>query len=154
MASQTACCERRGKAQIAAGWGLPENGVVLASVNDYDKSGGLRFARDMHRMGFKLYATPGTAAFIRKNSLPVESVNKMADSSPHTVDLIRGGEVQLVLNTPLGPHAHADGAEICAAAITMDIPLADHAFRGGSGCSGHPGLVAQGAEVSQFAGTF
>ena len=55
------------KSQIAAGWGLPEEGAVLVSVNDYDKSGGLRFAREMHRMGFKLYATPGTAAFIRKN---------------------------------------------------------------------------------------
>lgn len=111
------------KSQIAAGWGLPENGAVLVSVNDYDKSGGLRFAREMHRMGFKLYATPGTAAFIRKNNLPVESVNKMAEGSLHTVDLIRGGEVQLVLNTPLGPNAHADGAEIRAAAIAMDIPL-------------------------------
>jgi carbamoyl-phosphate synthase large subunit len=111
------------KSQIAAGWGLPENGAVLVSVNDYDKSGGLRFAREMHRMGFKLYATPGTAAFIRKNGMPVESVNKMADGSPHTVDLIRNGTVQLVLNTPLGPHAHTDGAEIRAAAIAMDIPL-------------------------------
>jgi carbamoyl-phosphate synthase large subunit len=111
------------KSQIAAGWGLPESGAVLVSVNDYDKSGGLRFAREMHRMGFKLYATPGTAAFIRKNNLPVESVNKMADGSPHTVDLIRNGTVQLVLNTPLGAHAQADGAEIRAAAIAMDIPL-------------------------------
>jgi carbamoyl-phosphate synthase large subunit len=70
-----------------------------------------------------LYATPGTAAFIRKNNLPVESVNKMADGSPHTVDLIRNGTVQLVLNTPLGAHAQADGAEIRAAAIAMDVPL-------------------------------
>jgi len=111
------------KSQIAAGWGLPETGAVLVSVNDYDKSGGLRFAREMQRMGFKLFATPGTAAFIRKNNLPVESVNKMADGSPHTVDLIRNGTVQLVLNTPLGAHAQADGAEIRAAAIAMDVPL-------------------------------
>ncbi len=111
------------KSQIAAGWGLPEEGAVLVSVNDYDKSGGLRFAREMHRMGFKLYATPGTAAFIAKSSIPVETVKKFADGSPHTVDLIRGGTVQLVLNTPLGPHAQSDGAEIRAAAIAMDVPL-------------------------------
>ncbi len=111
------------KSQIAAGWGLPEAGAVLVSVNDYDKSGGLRFAREMHRMGFKLYATPGTAAFIAKSNIPVETVNKFADGSPHTVDLIRNGTVQLVLNTPLGAHTQADGAEIRAAAIAMDIPL-------------------------------
>jgi len=111
------------KSQVAAGWGLPETGAVLVSVNDYDKSGGLRFAREMHRMGFKLYATPGTAEFIGKTGIPVEIVRKLADGSPHTVDLIRSGTVQLVLNTPLGPHTHVDGAEIRAAAIAMDIPL-------------------------------
>ena len=74
-------------------------------------------------MGFTLYATPGTADFLRHAGLPAESVNKMAQGSPHTVDLIRGGEVQLILNTPLGPQAHTDGAEIRAAATTMDVPL-------------------------------
>jgi carbamoyl-phosphate synthase large subunit len=111
------------KSQIAAGWGLPESGAVLVSVNDYDKSGGLRFAREMHRMGFKLYATPGTAAFISKVGIPVETVNKFAAGAPHTVDLIRSGTVQLVLNTPLGANSQADGAEIRAAAIAMDVPL-------------------------------
>jgi carbamoyl-phosphate synthase large subunit len=111
------------KSQIAAGLALPQNGAALISVNDYDKSAGLKVARDLHRMGFRLFATPGTAAFFRKVGLPVEMVNKFADGSPHTVDLIRSGQVQLVLNTPLGPHAHTDGAEIRAAAIAMDIPL-------------------------------
>ncbi|MDP1779745.1 MAG: hypothetical protein Q8K73_05685, partial [Anaerolineales bacterium] len=46
-----------------------------------------------------------------------------ADGSPHTVDLIRDGKVQLVVNTPLGPHAHSDGAEIRSAAIAMNVPL-------------------------------
>ena len=55
--------------------------------------------------------------------MPVETVNKFADGSPHTVDLIRSGKVQLVLNTPLGPNAHSDGAEIRSAAIAMNIPL-------------------------------
>ena len=111
------------KSQIAAGMGLPQNGAALISVNDYDKSAALKFARDLHRMGFRLYATPGTADFIRRVGLPVSYINKMADGSPHTVDLIRSGEVQLILNTPLGPNAHFDGAEIRAAATLMDIPL-------------------------------
>ena len=111
------------KSQIATGVGLPQNGAVLISVNDYDKSAGLKVARDLHRMGFTLFATPGSAEFFRKVGLPVESVNKFADGSPHTVDLIRGGKVQLVVNTPLGPHAHSDGAEIRSAAIAMNVPL-------------------------------
>ena len=111
------------KSQAAAGTALPESGGVLITVNDYDKSAGLKFARDMHRMGFKLYATPGTAQFFARVGLPVETVNKFADGSPHTVDLIRSGKVQLVLNTPFGPNAHSDGAEIRSAAIDMNIPL-------------------------------
>jgi len=111
------------KSQLAAGMGLPLSGAALISVNDYDKGAALKIARDLHRLGFALYATAGTAAFFTRAGLPVTVVNKMAQGSPHTVDLIRGGQVQLILNTPLGPEAHSDGAEIRAAAIAMDIPL-------------------------------
>jgi carbamoyl-phosphate synthase large subunit len=111
------------KSQIAAGTGLPQNGAVLITVNDYDKSAGLKFARDMHRMGFKLYATPGTADMCQKAGLSVEVVEKAQDGSTQIVDLIRAGAIQLVLNTPLGPHAHTDGAEIRSAAIAMNVPL-------------------------------
>ena len=111
------------KSQIAAGTGLPESGAVLITVNDFDKSAGLKFARDMHRMGFKLYATPGTADMCQKAGLPVEIVEKAQDGSTQIVDLIRADKIQLVLNTPLGPHAHADGVAIRAAAIAMNIPL-------------------------------
>ncbi|MBN1304302.1 MAG: carbamoyl-phosphate synthase large subunit [Anaerolineales bacterium] len=111
------------KSQLAAGTGLPLEGAVLVSVNDYDKSAALKFARDLHRMGFRIYATPGTADFFRKVNIPVATINKMADGSPHTVDLIREGKVHLILNTPLGAQAHTDGAEIRAAATLMDVPL-------------------------------
>jgi carbamoyl-phosphate synthase large subunit len=111
------------KSQIAAGMGLPQSGAVLITVNDFDKSAGLKFARDMHRMGFKLYATPGTADMCQKAGLPVEVVEKAQDGSTQIVDLIRAGKIQLVLNTPLGPHAHSDGAEIRAAAIGMNVPV-------------------------------
>ena len=111
------------KSQIAAGMGLPQTGAVLITVNDFDKSAGLKFARDLHRMGFKLYATPGTADMIHRAGMPVEIVEKAMDGSTQIVDLIRAGKIQLVLNTPLGPHAHADGAEIRSAAIAMNVPL-------------------------------
>ena len=111
------------KSQIATGTPLPQSGAVLITVNDFDKSAGLKFARDMHRIGFKLYGTPGTAEFCRKAGLPVEVVEKAHDGSYPIADLIRAGKIQLVLNTPLGPHAHSAGAKIRAAAISMNIPL-------------------------------
>ncbi|MBP6179529.1 MAG: carbamoyl-phosphate synthase large subunit [Anaerolineales bacterium] len=111
------------KSQIAAGQSLPQSGAVLITVNDMDKSAGLKFARDMHRMGFKLYATPGTADMCAKAGLPAEVVEKAMDGSTQIVDLIRAGKIHLVLNTPLGPHAHMDGAEIRKAAIAMNVPL-------------------------------
>jgi len=111
------------KSQIAAGMALPLAGAALISVNDYDKGAALKIARDLHRLGFILHATPGTAAFLERAGLPVQTVNKLAQGSPHTVDLIRAGRVQLILNTPLGPEAHTDGAAIRAAATAMDVPL-------------------------------
>ena len=111
------------KSQIAAGQGLPQSGAVLISVNDYDKSAALKVARDLHRMGFGLYATPGTADFFNKVGLPVEVVHKIDEGSTAIEDLIRSGKVQLILNTPLGTHAHSDGARIRSAAIAMNVPL-------------------------------
>jgi len=111
------------KSQIAAREGLPQCGSVLISVNDYDKSAGLKIARDLHRMGFTLYATPGTAAFFQKVGLPVIPVNKISTDSAQIVDMIRDGKVDLIINTPLGPHSHSAGAEIRAAAVGMNIPL-------------------------------
>ncbi len=111
------------KSQLAAGMGLPQSGGVLISVNDYDKSAGLKIARDLHRLGFTLYATAGTAEFFCRTGLPVITVNKVPQGSPHVVDLIRSGKVQLILNTPLGPRAHSDGAQIRSAATLMSVPL-------------------------------
>ncbi|HVM70788.1 MAG TPA: carbamoyl-phosphate synthase large subunit [Anaerolineales bacterium] len=111
------------KSQLAAGVGLPQQGAVLISVNDYDKSAGLKIARDLHRMGFKLYATQGTAEFFCRTGLPVEVVKKVIEGSPNVVDLIRAGRVQLILNTPLGSHAHSAGADIRSAATAMNVPL-------------------------------
>jgi carbamoyl-phosphate synthase large subunit len=111
------------KSQLAAGTGLPQQGAVLISVNDYDKSAGLKIARDLHRLGFKLFATLGTAEFFCRTGLPVEIVKKVSEGSPNVVDLIRAGQVQLILNTPLGPHAHSDGTDIRSAATAMNVPL-------------------------------
>lgn len=111
------------KSQLAAGTNLPLSGAVLISVNDFDKGAALKVARDLHRMGFALYATHGTADFFRRAGLPVTGVNKVSQGSPNVVDLINERKVNLILNTPLGPHAHTDGALIRTAATRMNAPL-------------------------------
>ena len=93
------------------------------SVNDFDKGAALKIARDLKRMGFHLIATPGTADTLRRAGLQVQTVNKVTQGSPHVVDLIRSGQVDLILNTPLGPRAQTDGLQIRQAATTMDVPL-------------------------------
>ncbi len=111
------------KSQQAAGMALPQEGAVLVSVNDFDKGAALKIGRDLHRMGFKLYATAGTAAYFQRVGLAVETVNKVSQGSPHVVDLIRSGQVDLILNTPLGPQTHTDGTKIRTAATRMEVPL-------------------------------
>ncbi len=111
------------KSQLAAGSDLPISGGVLISVNDFDKGAALKIARDLNRLGFSLFATHGTAEFFRRVGLPVQGVNKVSQGSPHVVDLIHSRQVNLILNTPLGPITHSDGAFIRNAATRMNVLL-------------------------------
>jgi carbamoyl-phosphate synthase large subunit len=74
-------------------------------------------------MGFKLYATSGTAAWLARLGLPVERVNKVSEGSPSTADLIAAGGVGLVISTPLGSRAYADGQALRSAAIRHGVML-------------------------------
>ncbi len=111
------------KAQLAAGMRLPTEGAVLITVNDFDKGAAAKIARDLVRLGFQLYATPGTAAYLQRVGLPVTRVNKVSQGSPHVVDLLREGRVHLVINTPYGRDAHHDGRAIRQAAYRYGVPL-------------------------------
>jgi carbamoyl-phosphate synthase large subunit len=111
------------KSQLAAGAGLPLEGNALISVNDFDKGAALKIARDLYRMGFGLYATPGTAKYLRNVGLPVQTIAKVSQGMPHVVSLIREGKVQLIINTPRGRCSHFDGMQIRRAAVAMDVPL-------------------------------
>jgi carbamoyl-phosphate synthase large subunit len=111
------------KAEMGAGDSLPQQGTALISVNDYDKGSALKIARDLHRLGFRLLATRGTAAFLSGAGLPVQTVNKVTEGSPHVVDAIKRGEIALILNTPLGRDAHDDSVQIRQAAVRQGVPL-------------------------------
>jgi carbamoyl-phosphate synthase large subunit len=111
------------KAQIAAGVPLPLSGTIFLSVNDFDKSATLKLARDLHRMGFKILATRGTADFCARANIAAGKVNKVSEGSPHVVDLIQAGQIDLVINTPLGSDAHSDGMKLRVAAVRYGVPL-------------------------------
>jgi carbamoyl-phosphate synthase large subunit len=111
-----------GKAQAAAGAKLPSSGSVFISVTDGDKPAATQIAGAFHDMGFRVLATRGTAQAIRRMGVPVERLSKVSEGSPNVVDRIESGEVEMVINTPTGFGARADGYEIRRAAVARGIP--------------------------------
>jgi carbamoyl-phosphate synthase large subunit len=110
------------KAQAAAGARLPRTGTVFLTVTDTDKPAVMGIAAQLHDLGFRIVATRGTAAAISRMGIPVERLNKLGEGSPHVLDWIDGGDVDLVVNTPTGTAARADGYEIRRAAVARGIP--------------------------------
>ena len=111
-----------GKAEAAAGAKLPTSGTVFISVTDGDKASATQLAASLHDLGFGILATGGTAQAVRRMGVPVERINKVFEGSPHVVDRIEAGEVDMVINTPTGAGARADGGEIRRAAVGRGIP--------------------------------
>jgi carbamoyl-phosphate synthase large subunit len=111
-----------GKAQAAAGAELPASGSVFISVTDGDKPAATQIAAGFHDMGFRVLATGGTAQAIRRMGVPVERIRKLSEGSPNVVERIEAGEVELVINTPTGSGARADGYQIRRAAVARGIP--------------------------------
>ncbi len=110
------------KAQAAAGVPLPSSGTVFITVTDSDKAGAFFVASSLHECGFRIVATHGTAEAISRMGVPVEGLNKIAEGSPHVLDWIERGDVDLVVNTPTGVGARTDGYEIRRAAVGHGIP--------------------------------
>jgi carbamoyl-phosphate synthase large subunit len=111
------------KAQMAAGTPLPLAGNALITVNDFDKGAAVKIARDLHHLGFTLYATQGTAHALARAGLPVTAVKKGSEGSPNVCDMVERGQLQLILNTPLGAGAHGDTQIMRAAAVMHNVPL-------------------------------
>jgi carbamoyl-phosphate synthase large subunit len=111
-----------GKAQAAAGVALPHEGTIFISVTDTDKAAATQIAARFHDLGFKIVATGGTTQAISGMGVPVRKINKIGEGSPHVVDCIRSGDVDLVINTPTGSGARADGYEIRTAATRHGVP--------------------------------
>jgi carbamoyl-phosphate synthase large subunit len=110
------------KAMIAAGIELPQSGTAFISVNEGDKGQAVVLARKLSRLGFDLVATVGTAARLREVGLGCETVFKVNEGRPNVADLIKQGDIALVINTPLGRASHYDEQAIRRAALQYNVP--------------------------------
>jgi carbamoyl-phosphate synthase large subunit len=110
------------KAQAAAGLPLPSTGTAFITVTDSDKAGAFAVAQILHDNGFRIVATRGTAEAIERMGVPAERINKIGEGSPHVLDWIERGDVDIVVNTPTGFGARTDGYEIRRAAVRHGIP--------------------------------
>jgi len=110
------------KAQISAGLNLPTEGSVFISVQNSDKRSIIMLAKRLHELGFKIYATKGTATMLERNGIEAEAVKKVQEGRPNVVDLIKNRTVGLVINTPWGTGTRVDGYEIRTSSAVYGIP--------------------------------
>jgi len=114
------------KSQIAAFGALPKSGNVFISLADKDKSHAVESARALYQLGFKLFATAGTKSTLAKEGIETQLVMKHSEKSEvgnkSAVDLIEGGEINLVINTPFGRDSKKDGWLIRSSAVARGIP--------------------------------
>ncbi len=110
------------KAQIAGGNPLPLSGRIVVTVHDQDKPSVTPIARRFHELGFEIWATSGTARFLRGRGIPATPVLKVHEGRPHIVDYMISEDIALLINTPLGKHAQFDDYSIRRAAIQHRIP--------------------------------
>jgi carbamoyl-phosphate synthase large subunit len=110
------------KAQEAAQQLLPQSGSVLLSISDPDKKEALDVAREFSRLGFKLKATEGTQQYLASQGVVCDKILKMHAGRPNIADAIKNGEIQLVINTPIGKRGTHDDSYIRKTAIKHKIP--------------------------------
>jgi carbamoyl-phosphate synthase large subunit len=131
------------KSQLAAGTRLPKTGKVFISVKAADKVKAADVAAQLHALGFTLLATKGTATVIAAAGIPVTVVNKVNEGRPHIVDMIKNGEVTLIINTVEETRsAIADSRSIRVSALDARVTLFTTIEGGIAACAGmrHDGL--------------
>jgi carbamoyl-phosphate synthase large subunit len=140
------------KALLGAGERLPLEGAAFVSVHDRDKGAVVPVARRLAELGFRLLATPGTAAHLAAQGLAVERVQKIHDGRPHVGDLLINGEVALVVNTPLGRESHEDDTVIRRLALKHGIPCITTISGARAAAEGIASLKGEGLGVAALQG--
>ena len=111
------------KAQMGAGMKLPSKGCVFFSIKDKDKNDNLaETAQRLINLGFDIIATRGTAAFLKEKNIVCKQINKVYEGRPNIVDIMKNGEIDLVMNTTEGTQAVNDSREIRSVALFDKIP--------------------------------
>ena len=110
------------KSQVATNQVLPVGGKVFISVNDKDKSNIVPIAKALFKMGFKIIATKGTSETLEKHRIKCFSVLKISEGRPNVLDMMKNGEINLIINTPEGSNARSDGYYLRTAAVMANIP--------------------------------
>ena len=110
------------KSQIAAGQDLPLSGTVFISVKDEDKLSLLETAFILYDVGFRIFATRGTSAYLEEHGISNTTVNKVREGRPHIVDMIKNGQIDLVINTTSSKRAVSESYSIRRTALTFNVP--------------------------------
>jgi carbamoyl-phosphate synthase large subunit len=114
--------EAYAKALIAAGMSLPTEGSVFLSLRDTDKAHAVPIAGSLLHMGFSLVATRGTATHLREHGIACEVVHKVGEGRPDVNDRIKNGQIQLMINTPIGRKAQYDERSMRLTGLRYGIP--------------------------------
>ncbi len=110
------------KSQLAAGVVLPREGKIFLSVSARHKQRIVPLAEKLTQLGFELLATTGTAAVIEAAQIPVTRIKKLAEGQPNLIDYLKNGDVDLILNTPMGKGGRTDEGKIRASAVQLGVP--------------------------------
>jgi len=113
--------EAYAKAQLASGVVLPRQGAALLSVRERDKEGAIELGKILSEMGFDLVATHGTARALAKAGVSCRRANKVREGRPHIVDMIKNGEIDLIVNTTEGKQAITESESIRAEAVRRGV---------------------------------
>ncbi len=135
------------KAQLGAGQRVPLSGTAYISVNNDDKPNVLAIARDLVSLGFKLLASRGTASYLRAHGLEVDVVFKINEGRPHVGDRIYNGDIDLVINTPLGRESFFDDRTVRRAAMMHGVPCITTLTGGAATVSAIRALRDEGIDV-------
>ena len=139
------------KAQAGAYNVLPkESGTIVVTVNDRDKPTVTPILRRFHDLGFRILATRGTHEYVTRLGLPAERIYKVGEGRPNIVDAIVSGEVDLLVNTPLGKKSQYDDYAMRRAAITYKIPYLTTMSATNAACDAIIALRAVAPEVKSL----
>ncbi|HEV8197204.1 MAG TPA: carbamoyl-phosphate synthase large subunit [Gemmatimonadales bacterium] len=138
------------KAQASADGSLPESGAVFVTVNDHDKPTVTPIARRFHELGFRIFATQGTAKYLKQRGIPAEPVLKVYEGRPNVVDLVVSGQIHLLINTPLGKLTQHDDYVLRQAALQHRVPYTTTMSAANAACDAIIALKSRVGEVKSL----